>query len=73
MYVAVDNHKVYILEALRKCFFDLNSPEYKMKMDIVSFLRKKGFEYVKQPIPDYILRDIKKKYPDSWQEYVKKY
>lgn len=73
MYAAADEHEVYILEALRICFFDLNSPEYKKKMDIVSFLRKRGVEYVKQPIPDYILRDIKKKYPNGWQEYIKKY
>ncbi len=73
MYVMVDNHKVYILEALRKCTIDLESKQYKSKLEVIQFLKEKGLDYSKEPIPEYILKDIKKKYPKDWEDYIKKY
>ncbi len=73
MYRTVDGQDVYILQALRKSVLDLNSPEYQKKLEVIAFLKDKGLDYAKEPIPDYVLKDIKKKYPDSWQEYIKKY
>jgi len=73
MYEMVDGHKVYILEALRKCIIDLESEQYKNKLKVIQFLKGKGLDYSKEPIPEYILRDIKKKYPKDWEDYIKKY
>ncbi len=73
MYKAVDNQEVYILEALRNNILDLNSTAYQKKLEVISFLKSKGLDYYKQPIPDYILKKIKKKYPENWEEYARKY
>ena len=51
----IDGHDVYILEALRKCVLDLQSPEYQKKLEIVAFLEGKGLNYYKESIPDYII------------------
>lgn len=73
MYEMVDSHKVYILEALRKCTIDLESKQYKSKLKVIQFLKEKGLDYSKEPIPEYILKDIKKKYPKDCEDYIKKY
>ncbi|PIF32658.1 ankyrin repeat protein [Flavobacterium sp. 9] len=73
MYEMVDGHKVYILEALRKCIIDLESEQYKSKLEVIQFLKEKGLDYSKEPIPDYIGESIKKKYPKDWEDYIKKY
>lgn len=73
MYKMIDGHDVYILEALRKCVLDLQSPEHQKKLEIVAFLKGKGLNYYEEPIPDYIIKEIKKKYPKDWEEYVRKY
>lgn len=73
MYEMIDGHKVYILEALRKCTIDLNSEQYKSKLEVIKFLKEKGLDYSKEPIPDYILTKIKEKYPNNWKNYVSKY
>lgn len=73
MYEMVDGHKVYILEALRKSILELNSEQYNSKLEVIKFLKKKGLDYSMEPIPDYILKKIKKKYPKEWQDYINKY
>ncbi|TKC04491.1 ankyrin repeat domain-containing protein [Pedobacter polaris] len=73
LYKMADGTDVYILLALRKCMLNLDSPDYRKKLEVIAFLKGKGLDYDKEPVPNYILKDIKKKYPDSWEEYVKKY
>lgn len=73
LYKTVDGQDVYILEELRKCIIDLKSEQYKSKEKVIQFLKGKGLDYSKEPIPEYILRDIKKKYPKDWEDYIKKY
>jgi hypothetical protein len=73
MYTMADGHKVYILEGLRTVTVDLGSDQYKAKTKAIRFLKKRGLDYKKEPIPDYIKEDIKKKYPENWREYIKKY
>lgn len=73
LYTTADNQEVYILEALRTNVFDLDSKEYRQKLQVINFLRSRGLNYSQEPVPAYILRDIKMKYPNSWEEYVKKY
>ena len=73
MYTMADGHKVYILEGLRTVIIDLNSEQYKPKIKAIQFLKNKGLDYKKEPIPDYIEKEIKKKYPNDWKEYLSKY
>ncbi len=73
MYKTVEGDTIYILGALRRKVVDLNTIEYQQKRKIISFLKNKGLDYEKEPIPNFIERDIKKKHPNSWEEYIKKY
>lgn len=73
MYKMINGHDVYILEALRNSMLDLQSPAYQKKLEVIAFLKGKGLDYYKEPIPDYILKEIKKKYPKNWEEYAWKY
>ncbi len=68
------NYKEYnILDLLRKSTFPLDSKKHKQKMEVVKFLKKRGWDYQKSPIPDYIIERAKKEYPDCWQEYLENY
>ncbi|WP_314244737.1 ankyrin repeat domain-containing protein [Empedobacter tilapiae] len=73
MYKTVQGDSIYILGALRRKVIDINTNEYKQKMKVVSFLKTKGLDYEKEPVPNYIKENIKKKYPNNWQEYLKNY
>ena len=58
---------------LRKIDLQLNSDEYKYKLKIVNFLKKKGLDYYNEPIPDFMIKRIKRLHPNDWQEYMQKY
>lgn len=73
IYTRIDGERIYILEALRQCLIDLDSEQYENKLKVITFLKEKGLHYSKEPIPDYVLKDIKKKYPKDWEEYIKRY
>jgi ankyrin repeat protein len=73
MYKMSDGQEVYILEALRYNLYDLNSEKYKTKMEIVYFLKERGLDYWKEPIPERVQKEIKEKYPNDWQNYIKRY
>ncbi len=73
VYHMVDGRPVMIQEALRKLLPALGSRDHKVKMEIVSYLKGKGIDYAKTPIPEYILKIIKKKYKENWPEYIKRY
>ena len=62
-----------ILHKLRQCILPLDSEQYEYKMKVVEFLQKRGLNYWDSEIPDYILKRIKERYPDDWEEYIKKY
>lgn len=61
-----DSLTVNILESLRKRDFPLNSRDHKNKMTFVAFLKTKGLDYSKEPIPDF----IREKYDEY---YLKNY
>ena len=73
IYTTIDNEKVYILEALKEKLFDLESEQYQQKLKVIEFLKTKGLDYDKEPIPLTTLEEIKNKYPDSWEDYIKRY
>jgi hypothetical protein len=62
----VDGRALYITDIMRNWRFDLNSNEYKEKMQLADFLKKNGMDYWKTEIPTY--------YYDSYpRDYLEKY
>ena len=68
---------VDILYELRFCIYPLDSKEYKDKLKVIDFLRKRGLNYWKSPLPDgaitVIKRDIRPKSEQELKEYLKRY
>ncbi|TCL53578.1 ankyrin repeat protein [Hydrogenispora ethanolica] len=67
------NDQFYPVDILRDWIYDLNSKEYKIKMEIVQEFARQGVNYWNTKIPKRTLEYIKKRYPDTWEEYIKKY
>ena len=69
--------EVDILYKLRKCVYPIGSKEYTDKMKVVNFLKKKGLDYWKSPIPSgmygVIMRDIAPKSKADFDYYIKHY
>ena len=42
-------------------------------MAIVRFLKGKGLDYMKAPMPKYAEEKAKEMYPAMWKEYLEKY
>lgn len=63
----------YPVNLLRNLVFDLDSKEYKMKMEIVEEFQRQGQDYWSTDILNRHLKVIKHLYPDTWEEYIKKY
>ena len=68
---------VDILYKLRFCVYPLDSKEHKDKLKVIDFLRKRGLNYWKSPLPDgaitVIKRDIRPKNEQELKEYLKRY
>jgi len=71
--VVENGDDVSVLQILRKSIIDLDSEQYKKKMKLVAFLKTKGLDYDKEPIPEGTLEYLKNMFPDNWQEYMKRY
>ncbi len=66
--------KFYPVNTLRMYWiYDLDSPEYKKKMEIVKEFKRQGIDYWKTKPDEKAISDIKEFYADTWQEYIKKY
>lgn len=72
-YRVEENREIYLVDLLREILLDLNTDEYKNKMQIVIFLKSKGIDYRATPIPEYIKKKAQEKYPKNWREYLEKY
>lgn len=73
IYTRIDGTQIYILEALRQCLIDLDSEQYNYKSKVIEFLKEKGLDYKNEPVPNYVLKEIKIKHPNDWEEYLEKY
>ena len=66
-----------ILYKLRQSVFRLDSQQYKDKLKVIKFLKDRGLDYWKFPIPEYVIDDIKKqikpKNNAELQYYLKRY
>ena len=64
----------YPVNILRNWVYDLDSEKYKIKMEIVEEFARQGVNYWETKITNIrTLEHIKKRYPDTWEEYIKKY
>lgn len=61
------------VDKLRYWIFELDSVEYRKKMEIVEEFKRQGVDYFSTEIPDDIIKQIKHLYPDTWEEYIKVY
>lgn len=61
------------VRSLRNFIFDLDSKEYEMKMELVKEFQRQGQDYWSTQITDNQMERIKRLYPDTWEEYIKKY
>lgn len=60
--VNMHNETYNILYYLRKMLFDLNSEKYKEKMRLVNYLKSKGLDYSKEPVPKHFYDNYSKEY-----------
>lgn len=58
---------------LRDWFFELDSKEYRIKMEIVKEFERQGIDYWSTQVPERMIKKIKKLYPDTWEEVITKY
>ncbi|MBI9015462.1 MAG: ankyrin repeat domain-containing protein [Clostridiales bacterium] len=63
----------YPVRMLRNLLFELDSDEYKMKMEIVKEFQRQDQDYWSTEITDEQMKRIKQLYPDTWEEYINKY
>lgn len=68
-----DTTEIGLCGMLRRCVFPLGSKEHFYKMKVVDYLQEKGIKYQDEPIPEYVINDVQRCYPNSWQEYLRKY
>ena len=66
-----------ILYRLRQSVFRLDSQQYKDKLKVIKFLKDRGLDYWKSPIPEYVIdvikKQIKPKNNAELQYYLKRY
>ncbi|WP_110956449.1 ankyrin repeat domain-containing protein [Massilibacillus massiliensis] len=67
------NEQFFPVDLLRDWIYDIGSPRYKMKMEIVEEFARQGVNYWDTKIPSDSLKHIKKRHPDNWQEFIKQY
>lgn len=67
------NDPRYPVDLLRYWVLDLDSNEYKVKMEIVKEFKRQGIDYSKTKPEERILEYIKKLFPINWMEYLKRY
>jgi uncharacterized protein len=68
-----EGKSIYLWDYLREVLFPLDSKKYNQKMQVVNFLKRKGIDYRKLPIPNSIENEIKKNYLNNSQEYFERY
>ena len=68
-----ENLEIYLTKLLKNLVFDLKSEEYEMKLEIIRVLSENGLDYYSTSVPERILNELKYKYPDDWEDVLKKY
>lgn len=58
---------------LRNAMVEIPTSEYFQKRKIIKFLKTRGIDYDTVPIPDYVVKRAKDKYPLLWKAYLQLY
>ena len=58
---------------LRDWIYRLDSEHHRIKMEIVEEFARQGVDYWATEITQHQLNQIKRLYPDSWEEFIKRY
>lgn len=53
--------------------YPIDSEEYKIKLEIIKEFERQGVDYKSVEPAQFALDNIKKLYPDSWEDYLEKY
>ena len=70
---SIDAPTHYPVMLLRQCLPALDLEGYKYKMAIIGEFARQGVDYWSAEIPNDTLVQIQKLYPDSWEEYIRRY
>lgn len=62
----LNGDSLYVCDLLRDLTFEIGSPEHKLKMEVVDYLKTQGIDYWQSPIPSHYYEEYDK-------EYLKKY
>ncbi len=62
-----------IQNLMRSDFIDIDSKDYKYKLEVIEFLKNNGIDYKSTPIPERIKKRAKQIFPDTWEDYLSKY
>lgn len=58
---------------LRMYVYPIGSEMHQQKMAVVDFLKEHNIDYFNVPIPEWIERWAKEKYPNNWEYFLEKY
>lgn len=64
--VTIENRPLSILSYFRDMLFPLNSEKHKVKMEVVQYLKEKGLDYWKEPIPNRYYKNYDKDYLEKY-------
>jgi hypothetical protein len=73
IFTTFSGEKVFIQVYMKYYLIDLESEEYQYKLKVIDFLEKRGVNYRDVIPPKKTIEMAKRQYPDSWEEYLKKY
>ena len=62
----IEGEPLTILTYLRQMTFPLESKEYEMKMEVVQYLKSKGFDYWKEPVPQRFYKNYDSAYLEKY-------
>ena len=65
--------KIFMQVYMKDYLIDLQSEEYQYKLKVIDFLEKRGVNYRDIIPPKKTIEIAKRQYPDSWEEYLKKF
>jgi len=61
-----EGDSIHVVDYFRYMVFPLDSKDYKLKMELVDFMKKHGVDYRKTPIPDDLYGQYSKEYLDKY-------
>ncbi len=61
-----EKHPLYVQHFMRDMVFPLDSKEYKIKMEVVDFLKKNGMNYWETEIPPHLFNNYSKEYLEKY-------